>query len=46
MLSLYREDVVIVHVGNVTLLTKKGRIQGIQSLPKRFKEEQGLENLT
>ena len=46
MLSLYLEDVVIVHVGNVTLMTKKSLIQDIKSLLKRFKEEQGLENLT
>jgi len=46
VLSLYLGDVVIVHVGNITLVTKKSLIQDIKLLLKRFKEEQGLENLT
>ncbi len=46
VVTLGLEDVVIVRDGNVTLVAKKSRIQEIKSLLKRFKQEQGLENLT
>lgn len=45
VVTLGLEDVVIVRDGNVTLVAKKSRIQEIKLLLKRFKEEQGLENL-
>ena len=46
VVTLGLEDVVIVRDGNVTLVAKKSRIQDIKSLLKRFRQEQGLENLT
>ena len=45
VVTLGLEDVVIVRDGNVTLVAKKSRIQEIKSLLKRFKQEQGFENL-